>query len=68
MDHSDGSARLLRLRDGHSAPPTKVKFFSENGEEIISAGMVVIICYIFCLEVYFIQFVFNDTWIFFKLN
>ena len=39
MDLPDGAARLLRLRDGHSAPPTNIEFFSKNGHSIVSAGM-----------------------------
>ncbi|GAB6028898.1 WD repeat-containing protein 36 [Chamberlinius hualienensis] len=37
FDLSDGSARLLMLRDGHSGPPTKIRFYG-NGDYILSAG------------------------------
>lgn len=29
---------MLRYRDGHSAPPTKISFYDANGENILSAG------------------------------
>lgn len=38
FDVSDGGARLLRVRDGHSAPPTKIRFYGNSGENILSAG------------------------------
>ncbi len=39
FDQSDGSARLLRSRCGHSAPPTRLRFCS-TGEavKILSTG------------------------------
>ena len=38
MDMPDGSGRLLRHVDGHSAPPMKVRFYAETAENIVSAG------------------------------
>ena len=40
FDQSDGSARLLRSRCGHSAPPTRLRFCS-TGEavKILSTGL-----------------------------
>ena len=40
FDQSDGSARLLRSRCGHSAPPTKIRFASSGGDaiKILSGG------------------------------
>ncbi|KAK3592873.1 hypothetical protein CHS0354_004097 [Potamilus streckersoni] len=38
FDLPDGGGRLLRERSGHSAPPTKVKHYSCNGQNILSAG------------------------------
>lgn len=38
FDVSDGGGRLLRIRDGHSAPPSKIRFYGKNGENILSAG------------------------------
>eukprot|EP00227_Mantoniella_beaufortii_P021354 CAMPEP_0197584758 /NCGR_PEP_ID=MMETSP1326-20131121/7269_1 /TAXON_ID=1155430 /ORGANISM="Genus nov. species nov., Strain RCC2288" /LENGTH=564 /DNA_ID=CAMNT_0043149171 /DNA_START=207 /DNA_END=1898 /DNA_ORIENTATION=+ len=37
FDNQDGSARLLRFRAGHSAPPTHVSFYGE-GKRLLSAG------------------------------
>lgn len=37
FDNQDGSARLLRFRAGHSAPPTHVTFYGE-GKRLLSAG------------------------------
>ncbi|XP_064385749.1 WD repeat-containing protein 36-like isoform X4 [Halichondria panicea] len=41
FDQSDGSARLLRSRCGHSAPPTKIRFTSTGGDavKILSGGL-----------------------------
>lgn len=39
FDMSDGSARLLRQRHGHSLPPTKIRFHDMNGQNILSAGL-----------------------------
>ncbi|XP_065914594.1 WD repeat-containing protein 36-like isoform X2 [Dysidea avara] len=38
FDQSDGSARLLRSRCGHSAPPTMIRFPTVGGHAILSAG------------------------------
>ncbi|PRQ36967.1 putative transcription factor WD40-like family [Rosa chinensis] len=37
FDTSDGYARLLRFRSGHSAPPQCIRFYA-NGRHILSAG------------------------------
>jgi len=37
LDNSDGSARLLRFRAGHSAPPGLVQYYG-NGNRLLSAG------------------------------
>ena len=39
FDMSDGSARLLRQRHGHSLPPTRIRFHDQNGLNILSAGL-----------------------------
>ena len=39
FDQSDGSARLLRSRCGHSAPPMKLRYLCPGGRGILSAGM-----------------------------
>lgn len=38
FDGPGGGGRLLRLRVGHSAPPTKIRYHGNNGEHILSAG------------------------------
>ncbi|GFS13535.1 WD repeat-containing protein 36 [Elysia marginata] len=38
FDLADGGARLLRLREGHSAPPSCVRFYGNDGQNILSAG------------------------------
>lgn len=38
FDMSDGSARLLRQRHGHSLPPYRIKFHGQNGDNILSSG------------------------------
>ena len=35
---SDGGGRLLRIREGHAAPPTKIRFYGGSGANILSAG------------------------------
>ena len=45
FDQSDGSARLLRSRCGHSAPPTKIRFYTKGGLGLLSAGMGAIVPY-----------------------
>jgi U3 small nucleolar RNA-associated protein 21 len=39
FDQLDGTARLLRAREGHSAPPTRIRFFGDDGDAILSAGL-----------------------------
>jgi len=36
FDQDDGSARLLRSRNGHSAPPTRVRYYNQHS--LLSAG------------------------------
>eukprot|EP00049_Salpingoeca_infusionum_P000432 m.39941 g.39941 ORF g.39941 m.39941 type:complete len:966 (-) comp10369_c0_seq2:520-3417(-) len=38
FDNPDGSARVLRSREGHSAPPNKIRWYGEKGHNILSAG------------------------------
>ncbi|XP_063221532.1 WD repeat-containing protein 36 [Bacillus rossius redtenbacheri] len=38
FDLPDGGARLLRLREGHSAPPAFIRFHGSNGHNLLSAG------------------------------
>ncbi|CAH0553974.1 unnamed protein product [Brassicogethes aeneus] len=38
FDMTDGGARLLRIREGHSAPPSFVRFHGSNGHNILSAA------------------------------
>lgn len=38
FDMTDGGARLLRIREGHSAPPSSIRFHGSNGFNILSAG------------------------------
>lgn len=38
FDNADGSARLLRFRAGHSAPPVRVRGYGEEGRRLLSAG------------------------------
>uniref|UniRef100_A0A182Q2F6 Uncharacterized protein n=1 Tax=Anopheles farauti TaxID=69004 RepID=A0A182Q2F6_9DIPT len=38
FDLTDGAARLLRFREGHSAPPTCVRYHGANGRNIVSSG------------------------------
>ena len=38
FDMSDGGARLLRVREGHSAPPARVRYYGGAGDSILSAG------------------------------
>lgn len=39
FDMSDGSARLLRQRSGHSLPPIRIRFHDQNGQKILSSGL-----------------------------
>ena len=38
FDKADGGPRLLRYREGHSAPPLCIRYHGANGENILSAG------------------------------
>lgn len=38
FDVSGGDSRLLRHRIGHSAPPTKIRHYDQNGLHVLSAG------------------------------
>ncbi|XP_071782503.2 WD repeat-containing protein 36 [Centroberyx gerrardi] len=38
FDQEGGGARLLRSRQGHSAPPTTIRHHSNDGQNILSAG------------------------------
>lgn len=38
FDQTGGEARVLRERAGHSAPPTHIRFFGEEGQTLLSAG------------------------------
>lgn len=38
FDLPDGGVRLLRLREGHAAPPSFIRFHGSNGQNILSAG------------------------------
>ena len=40
FDSADGSARLLRFRSGHAAPPAVVRFYGDAGTRLLSAGAV----------------------------
>lgn len=38
FDMPDGGARLLRIREGHSAPPLCIRYHGHSGQNILSAG------------------------------
>ena len=38
FDMTDGGARLLRSREGHSAPPLCIRYHGQNGTSILSSG------------------------------
>ena len=38
FDMSDGGARLLRIREGHSQPPARIRYYGALGGNILSAG------------------------------
>eukprot|EP00727_Mastigamoeba_balamuthi_P010873 m51a1_g6408 putative uncharacterized wd repeat-containing (1997) ;mRNA; f:252935-263037 len=38
QEGSDGAGRLLRSRAGHRCPPSKVRFYGEEGDVLLSAG------------------------------
>jgi len=39
FDMTDGGGRLLRQREGHAAPPSRIRFYGASGENILSAGL-----------------------------
>ena len=43
----DGGGRLLKLREGHNKPPTKIRFYGSLGTSIISAGNIFFLIYYF---------------------
>ena len=40
FDMPDGGGRLLRIREGHAKPPTKIRFYGSLGNNILSAGQI----------------------------
>lgn len=38
FDMTDGGARLLNIREGHAEPPTCIKFYGDDGCNILTAG------------------------------
>lgn len=38
FDMTDGGARLLRSREGHSAPPLCIRYHGQSGASILSSG------------------------------
>ncbi|CAL7933946.1 unnamed protein product [Xylocopa violacea] len=38
FDLADGAGRLLRIREGHSEPPTLIRFYGNEGINILTAG------------------------------
>lgn len=38
FDMSDGGGRQLRWREGHSSPPTRIRYYGREGESVLSAG------------------------------
>lgn len=38
FDLADGAGRLLRIREAHSEPPTIIRFYGNEGENIITGG------------------------------
>lgn len=38
FDKADGNGRLLRIREGHSAPPNSIKFYGNSSDNILTAG------------------------------
>ncbi|XP_046830128.1 WD repeat-containing protein 36 [Vespa crabro] len=38
FDLADGAGRLLKIREGHSLPPTIVRFYGNNSDNILTAG------------------------------
>lgn len=38
FDQTDNGARILRSREGHSAPPSKIRYYGNDGRNILSAS------------------------------
>ncbi|XP_026686397.1 WD repeat-containing protein 36 [Diaphorina citri] len=38
FDKADGNGRLLRIREGHSAPPNYIQFYGNSSDNILSAA------------------------------
>lgn len=38
FDLTDGGARMLRIREGHNAPPLCIRYHGSNGQTILSSG------------------------------
>eukprot|EP00041_Stephanoeca_diplocostata_P026608 m.720409 g.720409 ORF g.720409 m.720409 type:complete len:924 (-) comp23004_c1_seq1:188-2959(-) len=38
FDQTDNGARVLRSREGHSAPPSKIRYYGDDGRNILSAS------------------------------
>lgn len=38
FDMTDGGARMLRIREGHTAPPLCIRYHGMNGQTILSSG------------------------------
>lgn len=38
FDLNDGGPRLLKVREGHAKPPTSVRFYGNNSDNILTAG------------------------------
>ncbi|XP_012271441.1 WD repeat-containing protein 36 [Orussus abietinus] len=38
FDLADGGARLLKIREGHSEPPTCIRFYGNDGDNVLTAG------------------------------
>ncbi|KAJ8674862.1 hypothetical protein QAD02_010648 [Eretmocerus hayati] len=38
FDLADGAGRLLRIREGHADPPAIIRFYGDDGHNILSAG------------------------------
>ncbi|XP_015590061.1 WD repeat-containing protein 36 [Cephus cinctus] len=38
FDLADGAGRLLRIREGHAEPPTFIRFYGNDGNNILTAG------------------------------
>ncbi len=38
FDMGDGGGRLLRIKEGHAAPPTRIRFYGALGNNILSSS------------------------------